>query len=145
MLVMWEMAVASAPSSPRLGPSKIKSETYGAMEMDNGSPSGATPLLSTGSSSPVRRDKFTEGRLWSYIPVLICSVICATAASLVMFRGESSEHHYRLIAILSHLLLTGSIKQHLHHHGGRYFGCIFPVLVRNIHRSVSSDADSAAS
>lgn len=88
--VMWELALASGPGTPLEGPI---STGYGSMAVGDGG------IVGAGASVPVpvvqgvirRKDKFAEGRIWSYIPLGICSVGASAAAGIVMegarFRG----------------------------------------------------------
>ncbi|WVQ83187.1 hypothetical protein IAT38_005326 [Cryptococcus sp. DSM 104549] len=119
--VMWELALASAPSSPVLGPStapKLRaglSPTTPSTVRSYGTPLPATPLtganpyaqpgegptmpgtaeIGLGSEAahemkppPKRRDKFAEGRVWTYVPLGLCSLGVACASMLVLNFGE---------------------------------------------------------
>ena len=89
--VMWDLALASPPSSPRLDAVPSSSaRTYGTSVPTNPlTPADPHQYSAGGPSSevverPRKRDKFAEGRVWSYIPLGICSLGVAGTASYVL-------------------------------------------------------------
>jgi hypothetical protein len=107
MLVMWELALASPPSSPLLGPDAIASAS--ADGAGYGTRSTTTPIKASGDGSsksdaqehvertrievvaPRKRDKFAEGRVWTYIPLLLSSIGVAIAGGWVLGQGDYGE------------------------------------------------------
>ncbi|RXK40943.1 hypothetical protein M231_01791 [Tremella mesenterica] len=108
VFVMWEMALASPPQSPKLGSAKLKDPSTPAMSYGTQSPT--TPLAQrlpqptnpysssaesdiNGTSGeagvPKKRDKFAEGRVWNYVPLLFCSIVVVGCAGFVMAYGQS--------------------------------------------------------
>jgi hypothetical protein len=107
--VMWDLALASPPSSPRVeeqGPfSPTTPRSYGTVpprpimgshSYSQPGPSSAPPA----SPPPTNRikDKFAEGRVWSYVPLLVCSVGAygASIAALVKTQSRYRECQYCL-------------------------------------------------
>jgi len=116
VFVMWDLALASPPGSPRMGPSPIPGEgngrgggilggarSYGAVESSTPSRGAyaqpSNPYASTSISDPVstpiiaikKRDKFAEGRLWTYIPLGLCSLAVLVAAAVVLGQSQYGE------------------------------------------------------
>lgn len=91
MLVMWDLALASSPSSPRLGASTSAApgvpKTYGT----------ADPALvvgeTTSTEAVARKDKFAQGRLVSYSSLLLCSlgVLGASILSIINSPGRYGQ------------------------------------------------------
>ncbi len=92
--VMWDLALASPPSSPRLSPQNSlqpsQARTYGTT-------SPGIPILpesypqpgSTPTEIPVKRDKFAAGRLWYYVPLLLCSIFACAACIISLLAGSN--------------------------------------------------------
>jgi hypothetical protein len=96
VFVMWELAIASAPSSPRLGPvaGPSAAPSYGT----NVPATPSRPEKSTIAGQvtidnvpKVKRDKFAEGRVWSYTPLLLCSLGTMGAAILMIVKSRYGE------------------------------------------------------
>lgn len=81
VLVMWELAVHSPPSSPRLLPA-AGSSGYGATDATVSTPT---------DGAIVKRDRFAEGRVVSYSLLLLASLGVAISAALLMGLGEFGE------------------------------------------------------
>ena len=93
--IMWDLALASPPSSPHLGPNTTTPITqYGTSSTSNPltasihprpepSSSSTVQADSSAQSEPIRkRDKFADGRVWSYVPLGMCSLgVAVTAVS----------------------------------------------------------------
>ena len=93
VLVMWELAINSPPSSPRLDPTSSLSgpsrpNGYGATETTtNASHSG--PATVRDDTSVIRkRDRFSEGRIIWYSLLLLVSLGVVVGAALLMTMGE---------------------------------------------------------
>jgi len=95
--VMWDFALDSPPHSPVGEPSSpllsSASKSYGAVPATpkrNRAYSQPSPGHDTPSSaSSVKRDKFAEGRLWSYIPLLLGSMGAGGASVLSLVKSKS--------------------------------------------------------
>jgi hypothetical protein len=86
VLIMWELAVNSPPSSPRLAPLVVGSSGYGAIDTVASSP------VSTHGDTPIhRKDRFAEGRVISYVLLLLVSISVVISAGILMAMGESGE------------------------------------------------------
>lgn len=88
MLVMWDLALASPPSSPRVAPALLNpyaSKSYGTTE-------STVPVLGTQGDDPefpapitTRRDKFAQGRLASYLAIFTCSLgVCGASITSIL-------------------------------------------------------------
>ncbi|WOO85109.1 uncharacterized protein LOC62_06G008606 [Vanrija pseudolonga] len=83
-LVLWDLALAPIPE-PAAGPSSALRSTYGTVEAVEAA--AAAPDF---SPPPAPRDKFAEGRLWSYVPLVVCSLgVVVCAAILAGMAGSS--------------------------------------------------------
>ena len=109
--VMWEIALAS-PSSPRLEPvvSPSTAKSYGtyspATPIHFETPSTSqfppaqlsySPTSSEPASTiPVKRDKFAAGRVWSYVPLMLCSIgaFAASTVTLVKTKYGKCAHSF---------------------------------------------------
>ncbi|KAL1407264.1 hypothetical protein Q8F55_006682 [Vanrija albida] len=81
-LVLWDMALAPIPEPA--GPSSAPStSTYGAVRAAEEQPPDFSP-----PHPP--RDKFAEGRLWSYAPLVACSVGVVICAAVLAGRAGAS-------------------------------------------------------
>ncbi|EIW71156.1 hypothetical protein TREMEDRAFT_67599 [Tremella mesenterica DSM 1558] len=101
VFVMWEMALASPPQSPKLGSAKLKDPSTPAMSYGTQSPTTPlaqrlpqptnpySPSAESDINVPKKRDKFAEGRVWNYVPLLICSIVVVGCAGFVMAYGQS--------------------------------------------------------
>jgi len=101
--VMWDLALASPPSSPRLDATP-SSRTYGTSvpatpitpasraspSNPYQSPAKASSASAEGATPPRRRDRFAEGRIWSYVPLAGCSLGVAGTAAFVLHEGKYS-------------------------------------------------------
>ena len=97
--VMWDLALASPPTSPRVeepnpfSPRTLRS--YGTVTpvpvMGSESYPQPGPSAPVTSPTPVlkTKDKFAEGRLWSYIPLLACSLGGCGASSATLVKAQS--------------------------------------------------------
>lgn len=102
--VMWDLALASPPSSPHLERgdplSGAGSRSYGAVAAEPMMGNGSYPQpTQTGQAEPLpiaKKDKFGEGRVWSYIPLLLCS-IGAYVASIIAVVKTQSRYRKRTI------------------------------------------------
>lgn len=99
--VMWELALASPPASPRISgqPTATTSTTYGTVDtvlpndppVDRYPQPGAPSTSTSPATSSKRKDKFAEGRVWSYIPLLLCSILASTAC-IMSFATSPSKY-----------------------------------------------------
>ena len=134
--IMWDLALASPPSSPHLRPAtdSLATKSYGTSAPAQ--PLAASPYPQPGPSSsfneganpstnstPFRkRDKFAEGRMWSYVPLGICSLGVAGAAvsSLnvastgIFDLGQGKYGEAFDFAILRLTRSVGSLGQYFH-------------------------------
>jgi hypothetical protein len=86
VLIMWELAVNSPPPSPRLAPLVIGSSGYGAID------TAASSSVSTHGDTPIhRKDRFAQGRVISYVLLLLVSISVVISAGILMAMGESGE------------------------------------------------------
>lgn len=96
-LVLWDMALAPIPE-PSAGPSTAVRSTYGALSGEEAAVASAAAAPDF-SPPPAPRDKFAEGRLWSYAPLVVCSlgvVVCASIlAGMAGSSGKLSLPGYR--------------------------------------------------
>lgn len=98
MFVMWDLALASPPSTPRLGPTRTLASsspvvrTYGTSVPATpvALATGETPANPYAAETPLvkRRDKFAEGRVWSYAILLGCSLGVTGSAIGVIRIGD---------------------------------------------------------
>jgi hypothetical protein len=108
MFVMWELALASPPSSPRLGPTRMDTGFtpigYGTTgcpsakkssqlsDVENPYETGRGASATMADVMAVRkRDKFADGRLWSYFPLLGCSLGVTISGAWVLGQGDYGE------------------------------------------------------
>ncbi|WVQ75898.1 hypothetical protein IAR50_005533 [Cryptococcus sp. DSM 104548] len=127
--VMWELAVGSEANSPTLGPTRPEespntastSVSYGTLSpttaLRNPYAPDATETQDTPEplfSAPAKRDKFAEGRLWTYLPMALCSIGVAFAGVVALNVGvmSSSVVFVLVIAILSLIFSVVCIKAH---------------------------------
>ena len=101
---MWDLALASPPSSPRLDPTSGPSTSYGTTEpvpklshtaepaTNPYAPDAGPSFEFAPSSTPRKRDKFAEGRVWSYTPLATWSAGAIIASGLVI----KDTHYGRL-------------------------------------------------
>ena len=102
VFVMWDMALASPPSTPSRSTNPLPAST------SYGTQSPSTPLAQRAYSQPAtlqvpddqpvmapaplrKRDKFAEGRVWNYVPLLLVALGAVGCAGANMATGESSE------------------------------------------------------
>ena len=102
VFVMWDMALASPPSTPSRSTTPLPAST------SYGTQSPTTPLAQRAYSQPAtlqvpddqpimapaplrKRDKFAEGRVWNYVPLLLVALGAVGCAGANMATGESSE------------------------------------------------------
>lgn len=114
--IMWEMALGSVPNSPtRVNqslPPDIGQTTPESL-VSYGTLSPTTPRNSTWSyaqgmadaeptmpsssasepwqSPPKKKDRYAEGRVWTYLPLFLCSLGVACASMIGLGIGDSSE------------------------------------------------------
>jgi hypothetical protein len=107
MFVMWELALASPPSSPRLGATRMDTGFtpigYGTTgtpttkkqaqlsDVENPYEAGQGASATTVDVMVRKRDKFADGRLWSYFPLLGCSLGVAISGAWVLGQGDYGE------------------------------------------------------
>jgi hypothetical protein len=118
VFVMWDLALASPPGSPRLGPVRTGGglggggRSYGAITNElAGVPGGVYPqpsnpyaiddIVVTPTTTPKKRDKFAEGRLWIYIPLGMSSLAVLVAAAVVLGESQYGEPHKTCASDLS--------------------------------------------
>ena len=106
MFVMWDLALASPPSSPRIKP---VASTYGSTQ------AAQEPTNPYAESNGVakRRDKFAEGRVMSYLPLAIGSLGVVLATIWVMIEtkyGGSASHE--LVSLLTDNEQSGQLASY---------------------------------
>nr|XP_019008357.1 uncharacterized protein I206_06916 [Kwoniella pini CBS 10737]OCF47138.1 hypothetical protein I206_06916 [Kwoniella pini CBS 10737] len=134
--IMWELAINSNPSSPTLQPRTLRRhdvEPLSSSSMGYGSTattSTANPAiiqveehipesdLSSSShdeneSLVQARDKFSRGRLWTYIPLNLCSLLvaCASFASIRVGEFTSSGIFVMVVSFFGIFLLITHFAQ----------------------------------
>ena len=97
--VMWDFVLESPPSTPpgehRSPLLPTSSKSYGAVPatpkriLTYSQPSPEQGVPSHATDSPARRDKFAEGRLRSYVALLLGSVGAGGASVLSLFQSKS--------------------------------------------------------
>ncbi len=115
--IMWDLALASPPSSPRLDATPSSStKTYGTAtpatpltpaahpQPSNPYADGESP--SGDSLPPPRKDKFAEGRLWNYASLCSCSMGAIITTALSLWRANATvlvieNGKYRVFHFLS--------------------------------------------
>ncbi|ODO08618.1 hypothetical protein L198_00350 [Cryptococcus wingfieldii CBS 7118] len=127
--VMWELAVGSETGSPILGPSRAEdrpntastSVSYGTLSPTTALRNPYAPEHAEAQDTsdplfpaPTKRDKFPEGRLWTYLPMALCSIGVAFAGVVALNVGvmSSSVVFVLVIAILSLIFSAVCIKAH---------------------------------
>ncbi|WVN89340.1 uncharacterized protein L203_104563 [Cryptococcus depauperatus CBS 7841] len=134
-LVIWDMALASVPSSPTWHVLSLEAESSNAPTTSRsyGTLSPSTPIHFAKSQDPLRgslsgnisttteiqdvskrRDKFAEGRLWTYLPMSICSagVICANTVSLKVGQLSVSGVFMLVVSVLSLIFSLTCLAMH---------------------------------
>ncbi|WWD07529.1 hypothetical protein V865_005630 [Kwoniella europaea PYCC6329] len=135
--VMWELAINSPPNSPGLRPRTLRNThgqtTFGSgggygststsaaavtMERENDSTSEIDIIPQEPNVTPIdkqkRKDKFSKGRLWTYIPLNLCSlvVVCTSFASIKVGEFTSSGIFVLVTAFGGIFLSLGCLITH---------------------------------
>ncbi|OXH25727.1 hypothetical protein J009_05441 [Cryptococcus neoformans] len=134
---MWEMALGSVPSSPtrvdQSLPHDVEQTTPESL-VSYGTLSPTTPRKSTWSygqgmadaeptmppssasepwqSPPKKKDRYAEGRVWTYLPLFLCSLGVACASMIGLGIGDSnlSEIFMFIISVLSMIFTILCLK-----------------------------------
>lgn len=86
VLVMWDLAINSPPSSPRLV-GREEPLGYGAVEAGPGpGPSSTTTIF----EAPTKVDRYASGRMITHGLLLLVSLGVVLSAGLLVFQGQNS-------------------------------------------------------